>query len=227
MRRCGTGEPAPARRRSRRVVTRPSKCRVTLPHASQGEPMTELRGQAARREHLGRIRGGSSSGTMACSAAVGAPGSTRSMPRRRSPPRGTAPSRSGWSRRAAHTQRWRSTAMTAVGVAPVRQPGGTAEHRPPQGVRGRSRRPPDYRITCIFVDKKHRRKGVTAAALRGAVDPIAEAGGRGCGGRTRTTQSGQKVSVLSTAHGPCTSGPASSYPRPKGKRNCVMRRVAP
>jgi hypothetical protein len=25
---------------------------------------------------------------------------------------------------------------------------------------------PDYRITCIFVDKKHRRRGVTAVALR-------------------------------------------------------------
>ncbi len=29
-------------------------------------------------------------------------------------------------------------------------------------------RPPDYRITCIFVDKKYRRKGVTAVALRGS-----------------------------------------------------------
>ena len=37
---------------------------------------------------------------------------------------------------------------------------------------------PDYRITCIFVDKKYRRKGVTAAALRW---------GRGsdCAGRRR------------------------------------------
>ena len=37
--------------------------------------------------------------------------------------------------------------------------------------------PPDYRITCIFVDKKHRRSGVTATALTGAVDLIAKAGG--------------------------------------------------
>src|SRR6478609_7670952 len=28
---------------------------------------------------------------------------------------------------------------------------------------------PDYRITCIFVDKKYRRQGVTAIALRGAI----------------------------------------------------------
>ena len=38
-------------------------------------------------------------------------------------------------------------------------------------------KPPDYRITCIFVDKKHRREGVTAVALGGAVDLIAQAGG--------------------------------------------------
>src|SRR4030095_5498290 len=43
-------------------------------------------------------------------------------------------------------------------------------------------KPPDYRITCIFVDRKYRRKGVTAAALRGAVDLIAEVGGGGVGG---------------------------------------------
>jgi hypothetical protein len=43
-------------------------------------------------------------------------------------------------------------------------------------------RPPDYRITCIFVDKKHRHKGVTAAALRGAVDLICSGRRRGCRG---------------------------------------------
>jgi hypothetical protein len=38
---------------------------------------------------------------------------------------------------------------------------------------------PDYRITCIFVDKKYRRKGLTAVALRGALDLIAMSGRRG------------------------------------------------
>ena len=33
---------------------------------------------------------------------------------------------------------------------------------------------PDYRITCIFVDRDYRRKGVAAMALRGAVDLIAQ-----------------------------------------------------
>jgi hypothetical protein len=36
---------------------------------------------------------------------------------------------------------------------------------------------PDYRITCIFVDKKYRRKDVTGIALRGAIDLIEQAGG--------------------------------------------------
>ena len=38
-------------------------------------------------------------------------------------------------------------------------------------------RPPDYRITCIFVDRRYRRHGVAALALRGALDLIAKAGG--------------------------------------------------
>ncbi len=36
---------------------------------------------------------------------------------------------------------------------------------------------PDWRITCIFVDKKHRGRGVARAALEGALDQIAEQGG--------------------------------------------------
>ena len=36
---------------------------------------------------------------------------------------------------------------------------------------------PDYRITCFFVDRKYRRDGVAAVALRGALDLIAQAGG--------------------------------------------------
>lgn len=36
---------------------------------------------------------------------------------------------------------------------------------------------PDWRITCIYVDKKHRGQGVARVALEGALDQIAEAGG--------------------------------------------------
>ena len=37
--------------------------------------------------------------------------------------------------------------------------------------------PPDWRIACCFVGKGHRRQGVAAAALAGALDLIAEQGG--------------------------------------------------
>ena len=40
-----------------------------------------------------------------------------------------------------------------------------------------SARQPDYRLTCIFVDRDYRRKGVAEFALRGALDLIARAGG--------------------------------------------------
>lgn len=36
---------------------------------------------------------------------------------------------------------------------------------------------PDWRITCVFVDKRHRGQGVARAAVEGALDQIAEAGG--------------------------------------------------
>jgi GNAT superfamily N-acetyltransferase len=36
---------------------------------------------------------------------------------------------------------------------------------------------PDWRITCFYVDTKHRRQGVARAALAGALDQIARAGG--------------------------------------------------
>jgi len=36
---------------------------------------------------------------------------------------------------------------------------------------------PDWRITCFYVDKKHRGQGIARAALGGALDQIAQAGG--------------------------------------------------
>jgi GNAT superfamily N-acetyltransferase len=37
--------------------------------------------------------------------------------------------------------------------------------------------PPDWRITCLFVDKRHRGQGIARAALEGALDQIAHLGG--------------------------------------------------
>jgi GNAT superfamily N-acetyltransferase len=39
------------------------------------------------------------------------------------------------------------------------------------------REPPDWRITCLFVDKEHRGKGVSSVALLGALAEIALLGG--------------------------------------------------
>ena len=36
---------------------------------------------------------------------------------------------------------------------------------------------PDWRITCFWVDKKHRGQGIARTALEGALDQIAQAGG--------------------------------------------------
>jgi GNAT superfamily N-acetyltransferase len=36
---------------------------------------------------------------------------------------------------------------------------------------------PDWRITCFYIDKKHRGQGIARAALEGALDHIARAGG--------------------------------------------------
>ena len=85
---------------------------------------------------------------------------------------------------------------------------------------------PDYRITCIFVDKKHRRAGVTAVALRGAVDLIAQAGGGVVEGYPHDTE-GKKVSVLYNGTRTLYERAGFDYVRPKGTRNCVMRRVVP
>jgi GNAT superfamily N-acetyltransferase len=40
-----------------------------------------------------------------------------------------------------------------------------------------ARAQPDWRITCFFVDKHHRRQGVSSAALGGALELIAGLGG--------------------------------------------------
>lgn len=40
-----------------------------------------------------------------------------------------------------------------------------------------TREPPPWRITCFFVDRHHRKQGVAAAALNGALNEIAKLGG--------------------------------------------------
>jgi hypothetical protein len=85
---------------------------------------------------------------------------------------------------------------------------------------------PDYRITCIFVDRDHRRNGVAGVALRGAVDLIANEGGGVVEGYPQDTQ-GKKISAkfLYNVTRSLYEQTGFSYDRPKGKNHCVMRRT--
>jgi len=85
---------------------------------------------------------------------------------------------------------------------------------------------PDYRITCIFVDKRYRRKGVTETALNGALDLIAHAGGGIVEGYPHDTD-GKKISVLYNSTRALYERAGFTYLRPKGLRNCVMQRSVP
>jgi hypothetical protein len=85
---------------------------------------------------------------------------------------------------------------------------------------------PDYRITCMFVDKKYRRQAVTAVALDGALDLIAQAGGGVVEGYPHDTE-GKKISVLYNGTRALFERAGFSYVRPKGQRNCVMRKTVP
>ncbi len=87
---------------------------------------------------------------------------------------------------------------------------------------------PDYRLTCFFVDRGYRRKGVAGIALRGALDLIAQAGGGTVEAYPQDTQ-GSKVtaSFLYSATRSLFEQAGFSYDRPKGKNHCVMRITIP
>ena len=84
---------------------------------------------------------------------------------------------------------------------------------------------PNYRITCIFVDRDYRRKGVARMALRGAVDLIAQAGGGVVEGYPHDLPEGEKMrpQFLYNTTRSLYEQTGFSYDRPKGKKNCVMR----
>jgi len=87
-------------------------------------------------------------------------------------------------------------------------------------------KPPDYRLTCFFVDKNYRRQGLSGVALRGAVDLIAQAGGGVVEGYPHDT-GGQKTSASFLYNGTRSlfEQAGFSYVRRKGAKNCVMRKV--
>ena len=83
---------------------------------------------------------------------------------------------------------------------------------------------PDYRITCFFVGRGYRRKGLAAVALRGALDLIAQAGGGVVEAYPHDTQ-GKRTSGSFLYNGTRTlfEKAGFTYDRSKGKSNCVMR----
>ena len=86
-------------------------------------------------------------------------------------------------------------------------------------------RDPDYRITCVFVDRRHRRRGVTELAIRGALDLIAEAGGGVVEAYPHDlTEQTKKMSSSFLYNGTrrLYERLGFTYVRPKGLKNCVM-----
>ena len=77
---------------------------------------------------------------------------------------------------------------------------------------------PDYRLTCIFVDRDYRRKGVAGVALRGALELIAEAGGGVVEGYPQDTRArSSRPSFSTTPRAASTSRPASRMCAPRGR----------
>ena len=114
---------------------------------------------------------------------------------------------------------------------------GWAQYGPPEELPGISHRKevelpgaafPDWRITCVFVDRLYRRRGVAVAAVEGALELIAQAGGGSVESYPQDT-GGKKVSAsfLYNATRGTFEQAGFSYDRPKGKNHCVVRITVP
>lgn len=89
---------------------------------------------------------------------------------------------------------------------------------------------PDFRITCIFVDKRFRGHGLVTTALEGALDLIARAGGGIVEGYPHIPRTDKPTSSSFFYNGTRSVYERAGFDfiRPKGLRNTVMRRrVAP
>ncbi|MBK8332332.1 MAG: GNAT family N-acetyltransferase [Acidimicrobiaceae bacterium] len=88
---------------------------------------------------------------------------------------------------------------------------------------------PHYRLTCIYVDKAYRKRGVAAAALQGALDLIGNAGGGVVEGYPHDIPEGKKMSAsfLYNLTRSVYEQAGFTYQRPKGKGNCVMTITVP
>ncbi|MGY4645774.1 GNAT family N-acetyltransferase [Cellulomonas sp. URHB0016] len=91
-------------------------------------------------------------------------------------------------------------------------------------------RSPDFRITCLFVDRDYRRKGMASVAVRGALALISAAGGGLVESYPHDLPPGKKTSAsfLYNATRTMYEGLGFVYQRSKGQGNCVMTmQVAP
>ena len=90
-------------------------------------------------------------------------------------------------------------------------------------------RSPDYRITCLFVDRRYRRTGMAAVAVRGALALIAAAGGGLVESYPHDLPPDKKTSSshLYNATRTMYEQLGFDYQRPKGQGNCVMTKEIP
>ncbi len=86
--------------------------------------------------------------------------------------------------------------------------------------------PTTYRITCFFVDRDHRRRGVAELALTGALDAIARAGGGSVEGFPRHDLDGRKLSASFLFNGTLHMFERAGFTRVAdlAKFRCIMRR---
>jgi GNAT superfamily N-acetyltransferase len=84
--------------------------------------------------------------------------------------------------------------------------------------------PPDFRITCVYVDKHHRKTGLAAVAVKGALALIAEQGGGRVESYPHDIPPAKKMSSSFIYNGTRTMYDrlGFEYDRPKGQFNCVM-----
>ena len=85
---------------------------------------------------------------------------------------------------------------------------------------------PDYRITCIFVDKRFRQHGLVTVALEGALDLIAQQGGGIVEGYPHIPGERRlSSSFLYNGTKAVYERAGFDFIRPKGLKNTVMRRA--
>lgn len=85
---------------------------------------------------------------------------------------------------------------------------------------------PDYRIVCIFVDKRHRKQGYARAALDGALELIAQRGGGVVEGYPHIIgEKRMNNSFVYNGTRAMYEAAGFEFIRPKGLKNTVMRRT--